>query len=110
MTVSSSLSEVSGPAMVGDIHTTLAPSALLFTLFTSPKVTVRGHEDVTASQAKALMLGKDYAGINTTANFASPGSTVITNLANSTTNLNGFGAINSIRPPRNLQWMLRFEF
>ncbi len=51
-----------------------------------------------------------FNGINTTANFASPGSTVITNLANSTTNLNGFGAINSIRPPRNLQWMLRFEF
>ena len=51
-----------------------------------------------------------FNGINTTANFASPGSTVITNLANSTTNLNGFGSINSIRPPRNLQWMLRFEF
>ena len=24
--------------------------------------------------------------------------------------LNGFGSINSIRPPRNLQWMLRFDF
>jgi hypothetical protein len=51
-----------------------------------------------------------FNGINTTANFASPGSTVITNLANEVTNRNGFGSINSIRPPRNLQWMLRFEF
>ncbi|MDQ3010596.1 MAG: hypothetical protein M3X11_07830 [Acidobacteriota bacterium] len=51
-----------------------------------------------------------FAGVNTTANFATPGSTVITNLANETTNRNGFGAINSVRPPRNVQWMLRFEF
>jgi len=51
-----------------------------------------------------------FNGINTTANFGTPGSTFITNLANSATNLNGFGAINSVRPPRNLQWMLRFEF
>jgi hypothetical protein len=51
-----------------------------------------------------------FNGVNSTANFASPGSTVITNLANAQTNLNGFGSINSIRPPRNLQWMLRFEF
>lgn len=51
-----------------------------------------------------------FNGVNTTANFASPGSTVITNLANETTNRNGFGSISSVRPPRNLQWMLRFEF
>ncbi|MEO6723880.1 MAG: hypothetical protein ABIP14_01130, partial [Blastocatellia bacterium] len=51
-----------------------------------------------------------FAGVNTTANFATPGSTVITNLANEQTNRNGFGAINSVRPPRNMQWMLRFEF
>ncbi len=51
-----------------------------------------------------------FNGINSTANFASPGSTVITNLANDTTSRNGFGSINSVRPPRNLQWMLRFEF
>ena len=51
-----------------------------------------------------------FNGINTTANFGSPGSTVITNLADETIRPNGFGSVNSIRPPRNLQWMLRFEF
>jgi hypothetical protein len=64
-----SFSHLSGPAMVGDIHTSLAPSALQLTLFTNPKVTVspsRGSISVTASQARALILGKDYAGINTT--------------------------------------------
>jgi hypothetical protein len=63
-----SFSHLSGPAMVGDIHTTLAPSALQLTLFTSPKVTLtpsRGSISVTGSQARALMLGQDYAGINT---------------------------------------------
>jgi hypothetical protein len=64
-----SFSHLSGPAMVGDIHTSLAPSTLQLTLFTNPKVTVspsRGSISVTASQARALILGKDYAGINTT--------------------------------------------
>jgi hypothetical protein len=51
-----------------------------------------------------------FDGINTTANFASPGSTTITNLANEQTNRNGFGAVSSVRPPRQMQWMLRFEF
>jgi hypothetical protein len=51
-----------------------------------------------------------FNGVNSTANFANPGSTVITNLANEITNRNGFGSISSIRPPRNMQWMLRFEF
>ncbi len=51
-----------------------------------------------------------FDGVNTTANFTSPGSTTITNVANELTNRNGFGAINSVRPPRNMQWMLRFEF
>lgn len=51
-----------------------------------------------------------FAGVNTTANFATPGSTVITNLANEQTNRNGFGAVSSVRPPRTMQWMLRFEF
>jgi carboxypeptidase family protein/TonB-dependent receptor-like protein len=51
-----------------------------------------------------------FNGVNSTANFASPGSTVITNLANETTNRNGFGSISSVRPPRNMQWMVRFEF
>jgi hypothetical protein len=63
-----SFSHLSGPATVGDIHTTLAPSALQLTLFTSPNVTLtpsRGHIDVTASQARALIVGQDYAGINT---------------------------------------------
>ena len=51
-----------------------------------------------------------FDGINTTANFGSPGSTTITNLANEQTNRNGFGAISSVRPSRQMQWMLRFEF
>jgi hypothetical protein len=51
-----------------------------------------------------------FDGINTTANFASPGSTTITNIANEQTNRNGFGAVTSVRPPRQMQWMLRFEF
>jgi len=53
--------------MVGDIHTSLAPSALQITLFTTQsKVTpARGSNSVTGSQARALLLGKDYAGINT---------------------------------------------
>ncbi len=65
-----SFSHLSGPAMVGDIHTSLLPSALQITLFTTPKANVtpsRGSNVVTASQARALMLGKDYAGVNTTA-------------------------------------------
>lgn len=33
-----------------------------------------------------------------------------TNLASEATNRNGFGAISSTRPPRNLQWSLRFNF
>jgi hypothetical protein len=63
-----SFSHLSGPAMVGDVHTILAPSALQLTLFTTPKVTLtpsRGSISVTGSQARALLLGKDYAGINT---------------------------------------------
>jgi hypothetical protein len=63
-----SFSHLSGTAMAGDIHTSLAPSALQITLFTSPKVTVtpaRGSVSVTTDQARALMLGKDYAAVNT---------------------------------------------
>jgi hypothetical protein len=51
-----------------------------------------------------------FNGVNSTANFAGPGSTVITNLADEIIRPNGFGSISSVRPPRNLQWMLRFEF
>jgi hypothetical protein len=63
-----SVSHLSGTATVGDIHTSLAPSALQITLFTTGKVTTtpaRGSVSVTSAQAKALLLGKDYAGINT---------------------------------------------
>ncbi len=69
-----SFSHLSGPAMSGDIHTSLAPSALQVTLFgiLGSKLTpARGHVSVTGNQAKALLLGKDYAGINTTASKAS---------------------------------------
>jgi len=65
-----SFSNLSGPAMSGDVHTSLAPSALQVTLFGTlgPKLTpARGHVSVTSAQAQALLLGKDYAGINTTA-------------------------------------------
>ena len=65
-----SFSHLSGPAMSGDVHTSLAPSALQVTLFGAlgPKLTpAKGHLSVTSAQAKALLLGKDYAGINTTA-------------------------------------------
>ncbi len=50
-----------------------------------------------------------FDGVSSTANFASPGSTTITNLG-STTNVNGFGAVNSVRPPRNMQLSARFQF
>jgi hypothetical protein len=63
-----SFSHLSGPAMGGDIHTSLVPSKLQVTLFGTlgPKLTpARGHVTVTNDQAKALLLGKDYAGVNT---------------------------------------------
>jgi hypothetical protein len=62
-----SFSHLSGPAMAGNINTSLT-GKLQITLFTTPKVTVtpaRGSVSVTNDQAKALLLGKDYAGINT---------------------------------------------
>ncbi len=65
-----SFSHLSGPAMSGDVHTSLAPSALQVTLFGTlgPKLTpAKGHVMVSSVQAQALLLGKDYAGINTTA-------------------------------------------
>jgi hypothetical protein len=55
-----------------------------------------------------------FDGVSSTANFASPGSTTITNLpfnaAGALTNTNGFGAVNSVRPPRNMQLSARFQF
>ncbi len=69
-----SFSHLSGPAMSGDVHTSLAPSALQFTLFGvlgSELTLARGHASVTGNQARALLLGKDYAGINTTASKSS---------------------------------------
>ncbi|MBL8206352.1 MAG: TonB-dependent receptor [Blastocatellia bacterium] len=51
-----------------------------------------------------------FNGVNTGATFSGPNSTTITNLANSSTNLTGFGAVNSVRPPRQMQLSGRFEF
>jgi len=55
-----------------------------------------------------------FSGINGTANFASAGSTVITNLpydsAGNLTNRNGFGTVSGVRNPRQLQLMMRFSF
>ena len=55
-----------------------------------------------------------FDGVNSTANFASQGSTAITNLpfnsSGGLTNLNGFGSVNSVRTPRNMQLSARFEF
>ncbi|MEK7834375.1 MAG: hypothetical protein AAB401_25025, partial [Acidobacteriota bacterium] len=51
-----------------------------------------------------------FDGINTGAVFSGVNSTTITNLANEQTNRTGFGAVTSARPPRNLQWSLRFQF
>jgi hypothetical protein len=55
-----------------------------------------------------------FSGFNNTANFASAGSSVITNLpydANGNlVNRNGFGTVSGVRPPRQLQLMTRFSF
>ena len=55
-----------------------------------------------------------FSSINTTANFASAGSTVITNLPYDATgnlvNRNGFGSVSGVRPPRQMQIMMRFSF
>lgn len=55
-----------------------------------------------------------FSSLNTTAQFASPGSTVITNLpynaAGQLVNRNGFGTVSGVRPPRQLQLMTRFSF
>ncbi len=51
-----------------------------------------------------------FNGINTGATFSGPNSTTITNLANEQTNRGGFGAVTSVRLPRNMQLSARFEF
>ena len=55
-----------------------------------------------------------FSGINTTANFASAGSTTITNLpydaAGNLVNRNGFGSVSGVRNPRQIQLMMRFSF
>ncbi len=51
-----------------------------------------------------------FDGVFNTLNVASLSNPTPTNLASETGNRNGFGAISSTRPPRNLQWSLRFNF
>jgi hypothetical protein len=55
-----------------------------------------------------------FTGVNATANFASPGSTVITNLPyDASGNLvrnNGFGTENGVAPPRTIQLVTRLTF
>ena len=55
-----------------------------------------------------------FTGVNATANFAGPGSNVITNLPyDANGNLvrnNGFGTINGVAPPRTLQLVTRLTF
>lgn len=51
-----------------------------------------------------------FDGVFSTLNVASLSNPTPTNLASETGNRNGFGAISSVRPPRNLQWSLRFNF
>jgi hypothetical protein len=55
-----------------------------------------------------------FSGVNTTANFASAGSTAITNLPYNSSgqlvNMTGFGTVSGVRAPRQLQFMTRFSF
>jgi hypothetical protein len=55
-----------------------------------------------------------FTTVNSTANFAGPGSTTITNLPYDSTgklvNINGFGTISGVAPPRTIQVMGRFSF
>jgi len=51
-----------------------------------------------------------FDGVFSTLNVTSLTNPTPTNLASETGNRNGFGAVSSVRPPRNLQWSLRFNF
>ncbi len=51
-----------------------------------------------------------YDGINSTLNVTSLTNATPTNLASETGNRTGFGAVTSVRPPRNMQISARFQF
>ena len=51
-----------------------------------------------------------FDGINSTLNVTSLTNRTPTNLASETGNKNGFGAVTSVRPPRNMQISARFQF
>jgi hypothetical protein len=51
-----------------------------------------------------------YDGVNATLNVVSLTNTTPTNLASETGNRTGFGAVTSVRPPRNMQLSARFQF
>jgi hypothetical protein len=51
-----------------------------------------------------------YDGVNSTLNVTSLTNTTPTNLASETGNRTGFGAVTSVRPPRNMQISARFQF
>jgi len=51
-----------------------------------------------------------FDGVNSTLNVTSLTNPTPTNLASETGNRNGFGSINSVRPPRNMQLSARFQF
>lgn len=51
-----------------------------------------------------------WDGVNSTLNVASLTNTTPTNLASETGNRNGFGAVTSVRPPRQMQLSARFQF
>jgi hypothetical protein len=51
-----------------------------------------------------------FDGVNATLNVRSLTDPTPTNLASETGNRTGFGAITSVRPPRNMQLSARFQF
>ncbi len=51
-----------------------------------------------------------FDGVNSTLNVRSLTDRTPTNIASETGNRNGFGAVTSVRPPRNMQWSMRFSF
>ncbi len=57
-----------------------------------------------------LLNHTQFDGINTTLNVTSATNYTPTNLANELTNRAGFGAVTSVRPPRNMQISARFQF
>jgi hypothetical protein len=51
-----------------------------------------------------------FDGINSTLNVVSLTDRTPTNIASETGNKTGFGAVTSVRPPRNMQISARFQF